>query len=247
MQVRINRVAKAAYIVSWRSAPPHPRPPPACTPAQTKPPDIIQSVLQVLGNQWVSFDLPQTLFMKIQAAKALGLGGLMLWAADLDDADHTIMHVSYGGLRRSSHRAAAQPSTALSCWRPQSLLHCYITQLMKTQADPGPFNASELASLPNPSTSVPTTSPAPVSSHSPSPAIGGSGGSISSCAAGAVGASCICSANGKAGREVYFADNGCHGAYRCVGSTGYYVPCAPPLLFNKNRVRLRHLGLRFGA
>lgn len=30
------------------------------------------------GDQWVSFDLPQTLFMKLLAARELGLGGLMV-------------------------------------------------------------------------------------------------------------------------------------------------------------------------
>lgn len=32
----------------------------------------------VEGNQWVSFDLPQTLYMKLLAARELGLGGLMV-------------------------------------------------------------------------------------------------------------------------------------------------------------------------
>jgi hypothetical protein len=32
----------------------------------------------VQGNQWVSFDTAQTLTWKMQAAKAMGLGGVMV-------------------------------------------------------------------------------------------------------------------------------------------------------------------------
>ncbi len=35
----------------------------------------------VLGNQWVSFDTPETLRWKIQEAKKWGLGGSMVSAA----------------------------------------------------------------------------------------------------------------------------------------------------------------------
>jgi GH18 family chitinase len=44
-------------------------------------------------SQWVSFDLPQTLYMKIQEARARGLGGLMVWEAALDDADDTVLNL----------------------------------------------------------------------------------------------------------------------------------------------------------
>jgi hypothetical protein len=32
----------------------------------------------VSGNQWIGFDTPQTLYMKIQAASKRGVGGLMV-------------------------------------------------------------------------------------------------------------------------------------------------------------------------
>lgn len=43
------------------------------------------------GSTWVSFDLPQTIFLKTQAAKALGLGGLMAWDASMDDAEYSLL------------------------------------------------------------------------------------------------------------------------------------------------------------
>ena len=47
----------------------------------------------VKGDQWVSFDAPETMFMKIKAARAAGLGGVMVWAADYDTADHSMLTI----------------------------------------------------------------------------------------------------------------------------------------------------------
>ena len=47
----------------------------------------------VQGDQWVSFDAPETIFMKIKAARAAGMGGTMVWAADYDTADHSMLTI----------------------------------------------------------------------------------------------------------------------------------------------------------
>ena len=47
----------------------------------------------VHGDQWVSFDAPETMFMKIKAARAAGLGGVMTWTADYDTADHSMLTI----------------------------------------------------------------------------------------------------------------------------------------------------------
>ena len=40
--------------------------------------EAAKAAFLVSGSTWVGFDLPQTLCMKIKAADALGLGGLMV-------------------------------------------------------------------------------------------------------------------------------------------------------------------------
>jgi chitinase len=37
------------------------------------------------SQQWVSFDTPQTIALKAEYAKSLGLAGVMLWAIDDDE------------------------------------------------------------------------------------------------------------------------------------------------------------------
>ena len=51
----------------------------------------------VQGDQWVSFDLPQTIYMKIEAAREMGLGGISVWAADLDDESNSMMELVASG------------------------------------------------------------------------------------------------------------------------------------------------------
>ena len=66
--------------------PPSPLPPPphTHTPHSLYPQVVNDPVAKAaylsLGTQWVAFDTPQTLWMKIQAAKQMGLGGLMVRA-----------------------------------------------------------------------------------------------------------------------------------------------------------------------
>lgn len=43
--------------------------------------DGAKAAYLVSGSTWVGFDLPQTIYMKILAARQLGLGGLMVRCA----------------------------------------------------------------------------------------------------------------------------------------------------------------------
>lgn len=43
----------------------------------------------VHGKDWIAFDTLQSAYMKIKQARALGLGGLMSWAGDLDDEKYS--------------------------------------------------------------------------------------------------------------------------------------------------------------
>lgn len=54
---------------------------------------VAKAAYLVKGNQWVAFDNPQTIYMKIEAARAMGLGGTMVWAADLDDAEYSMLRL----------------------------------------------------------------------------------------------------------------------------------------------------------
>jgi chitinase len=51
----------------------------------------ITSSYMVEGDQWITFDTPQNLWAKIQKGNAMGLGGLMTWAGDLDDDNYSLM------------------------------------------------------------------------------------------------------------------------------------------------------------
>lgn len=42
-------------------------------------------------DQWVSYDDKKTFAQKVKWADSVGLGGLMIWAMDLDDADFTAL------------------------------------------------------------------------------------------------------------------------------------------------------------
>ena len=72
---------------------------------------VAKAAYLVKGNQWVSFDNPQTIFMKIEAARAMGLGGTMVWAADLDDAEYSM-------LKQISARADPGPFVPYSATKP---------------------------------------------------------------------------------------------------------------------------------
>jgi hypothetical protein len=57
----------------------------------------------VSGRTFITCDTPATLQMKIDAATALGLGGLMVWEYSLDDAQNTMMKLV------SAHLPAVRP------------------------------------------------------------------------------------------------------------------------------------------
>ncbi|OAL43395.1 hypothetical protein IQ07DRAFT_593170 [Pyrenochaeta sp. DS3sAY3a] len=49
------------------------------------------------NNQWVSYDDQETLQQKVEYARGQGLGGLFVWAIDLDDKKHTALKALLGG------------------------------------------------------------------------------------------------------------------------------------------------------
>ncbi|KAL4459091.1 hypothetical protein ABPG75_013956 [Micractinium tetrahymenae] len=59
--------------------------------------------LQTPAGAWISFDLPETLWMKAVAARQMGLGGLMVWTADLDDSGSTMLKVAKYGQNPGSY------------------------------------------------------------------------------------------------------------------------------------------------
>ncbi|KAI9248855.1 glycoside hydrolase superfamily [Phascolomyces articulosus] len=48
------------------------------------------------GNRVLSFDDPHSLREKVKYAKANGLGGVMLWSLEMDDADNTLLNALQG-------------------------------------------------------------------------------------------------------------------------------------------------------
>ncbi|KAL4419580.1 hypothetical protein ABPG77_003606, partial [Micractinium sp. CCAP 211/92] len=59
--------------------------------------------LETPAREWISFELPETLWMKGVAARQLGLGGLMVWTADLDDSSSTMLKVAKYGQNPGSY------------------------------------------------------------------------------------------------------------------------------------------------
>lgn len=56
-------------------------------------PEAMTAYLVTPDDMWVSFDLPQTQWMKVMEVQRMGLGGVMVWAADLDDSASTMLRV----------------------------------------------------------------------------------------------------------------------------------------------------------
>ena len=78
-----------------------------------------------LGNTWVSFDLPQTIYLKIKAARALKLGGLMVGAAPASSPlpHPPLLPASAAGGRGGSGWApflSAPPIHGISCMRERA-------------------------------------------------------------------------------------------------------------------------------
>ncbi|GFR50490.1 hypothetical protein Agub_g12755, partial [Astrephomene gubernaculifera] len=47
----------------------------------------------VRGSRWIGFELPETLYDKIQGTRSYGLGGVMAWAAELDSREGQLLRV----------------------------------------------------------------------------------------------------------------------------------------------------------
>ena len=61
-------------------------------------------------NQWVSFDDVAMTRKKVKVAKALRLGGAMVWALDLDDFRNRCECVSYPLLKTINHILRKYPA-----------------------------------------------------------------------------------------------------------------------------------------
>lgn len=105
------------------------------------------------GNQWVSYDDPDTIRRKAQLVRDLGLGGGMVWALDLDDfrgrcgdGPHPLMHVlqqTLAGPPNEHDRPLKPPSVGEDLeWKPS------LTTAMMTPTPISPTQATR------PSTSV---------------------------------------------------------------------------------------------
>ena len=70
---------------------------------------VAKAAYLTLGDTWVSFDLPQTLHMKIQAARDWNLGGLMVSAARAARA--APRHAAQGVHPYAQGKSWAQPTT----------------------------------------------------------------------------------------------------------------------------------------
>jgi len=74
------------------------------------------------SNQWVSYDNAQTLGMKINYANKRCLGGLMVWAIDLDDGRLVdALGESLGRAKRPELPQGVGPS---NCFGPSKCLMC---------------------------------------------------------------------------------------------------------------------------
>lgn len=98
----------------------------------------------VAGDQWVSFDLPQTIFMKMEAAREMGLGGTSVWAADLDDDANSMMKLISSGQDPGPFETAAVDPTFpravayITNWAQVCLGACQSRLLLKAGAAGAP-------------------------------------------------------------------------------------------------------------
>jgi chitinase len=80
------------------------------------------------GDQWVSYDDEDTIAQKIEFANNLGLGGLLIWAIDLDndklDALAAVLHPN--GLNEFVDRSIVDP------WEELDASHCTMSDCGST-------------------------------------------------------------------------------------------------------------------
>ncbi len=70
----------------------------------------------VYGSEWIAFDLPQTIYMKILEARKLGLGGLMVGAAFASFHCHCIVRTAAFSPSLPSHPNSCRlHATATGC------------------------------------------------------------------------------------------------------------------------------------
>lgn len=85
------------------------------------------------GDQWVSYDDFETIQQKIDYANAIGLGGLLIWAVDLDnvqlDALSAVVYPEGLGAR-------AEEST-VNNWQDADGGHCRVTDCAQPYCNPG--------------------------------------------------------------------------------------------------------------
>eukprot|EP00887_Chlorella_sp_A99_P002354 scaffold10.g2354.t1 len=90
--------------------------------ATVKVDPITKSAWVQKGTTWISCDTPETLAMKIQAAKALGLGGIMAWDASMDDQQLTLMRLMQAYVNASdSQKGGGVPPTVPPATRPYTV------------------------------------------------------------------------------------------------------------------------------
>ncbi len=86
------------------------------------------------GDQWVSYDDIDTFQQKIDFANSLGLGGVLIWALDLDTPDlDALQAVIYPG----KLGAKAEASTTANSWENADGGHCYVTDFGSPYCNPG--------------------------------------------------------------------------------------------------------------
>lgn len=78
------------------------------------------------GNQWVSYDDAETMKLKVDYANKHCLGGTMVWAVDLDDAEGS----AAAALSESTGRKAIALSSRSPPFRAEGT--CFITECTKT-------------------------------------------------------------------------------------------------------------------
>lgn len=86
------------------------------------------------GDQWVSYDDFDTFQQKIDFANGLGLGGLLIWAIDLDNKDLDALSAVVYPERLG---ARAEQATAADNWADVGTGHCRVTDCGNPYCNPG--------------------------------------------------------------------------------------------------------------
>ncbi|TLD14866.1 hypothetical protein PspLS_10880, partial [Pyricularia sp. CBS 133598] len=86
------------------------------------------------GDQWVSYDDFDTIQQKIEFANALGLGGLLIWAVDLDTPDLGALSAVVYPERLG---ARAEKATAADKWSKVDSGHCRVIDCGNPYCNPG--------------------------------------------------------------------------------------------------------------